>query len=108
MKPTDMEDLSDVLDARQMLGVLQALKKGDFSVRLPVDKTGLGGKIADTLNDVIELNDRLARELERVSEVVGKEGKIAQRASLGGAGGAWQADVDSVNSLIADLVQPTS
>jgi HAMP domain-containing protein len=114
MKPSDgqseskMEDLSDALDARQMLGVLLALKKGDFSARLPVDKTGIGGKIADTLNDVIELNDRLARELERTSQVVGKEGKIAQRASLGGAGGAWLACVDSVNSLIADLVQPTA
>src|SRR5215470_18197597 len=102
------ENVTDVIDAKQLLGVLMSLKKGDFTSRLPSDRTGLGGKIADTLNDVVELNARLAHELERVNQVVGKEGKISQRASLGAAGGAWQACVDSVNSLIVDPVQPTS
>src|SRR4028118_1930292 len=75
---------------------------------MPVEQTGMAGKIADTLNDIIERNERLAAELERISTVVGKEGKIAQRASLGNAGGSWSACVDSVNTLITDLVQPTS
>jgi methyl-accepting chemotaxis protein len=102
------EDLAAVLDAKQVLATLLALRKGDFSVRLPVDKTGMAGKIADVLNEVIELQERLTREIDRINVVVGKEGKINQRASLGGAGGGWQAAVDSMNSLIGDLVQPTS
>ena len=57
-----------------------ALKKGDFSARLPVTLEGMDGKIADAFNDVIELNQRHAAELERLSRVVGKEGKISQRA----------------------------
>ena len=61
-----------------------AFKKGDFSARLPGDWTGEAGKIAETLNDIIELNDKTAKELERVSRVVGKEGKIMQRATLAG------------------------
>jgi len=80
----------DTVDHKLLLSTLLAVKKGDFSVRMPVDHTGIAGKIYDTLNDVIELEQRTAQELARISQVVGKEGKINQRASLGGAGGAWQ------------------
>src|SRR5262249_34912063 len=85
-----------------------ALKKGQSSVRLPVEWTGLAGKVADTFNEVVELNERMARELERLSRVVGKEGKINQRASLGDVSGFWQDCIDSVNTLVADLAHPTS
>ncbi|MBD0364267.1 MAG: HAMP domain-containing protein, partial [Coleofasciculus sp. C3-bin4] len=101
-------DNTDNLDPKQLLRTLAAVKKGDFSVRMPIDQTGMAGKIADTLNDVIELNQRMALELERISTVVGKEGQITQRASLSGAGGSWTASVNSVNTLITDLVQPTA
>src|SRR5437016_5148376 len=73
----------DALDSRQLLKVLRAVKKGDFSVRLPHDQTGVAGDIAEAFNDVVELNEKITAELERLSTVVGKEGKIAQRASLG-------------------------
>src|SRR5438552_9315039 len=96
------------LDSRQLLRVLLAVKKGDFSVRMPEDLTGMAGKVADALNEIIELNERLARELERVGTAVGKEGKITQRASLGDAGGSWAGCVESVNILIGGLVQPTT
>src|SRR5215467_4068132 len=98
---------TDVLDPKQLLRTLTAVKKGDFSVRMPVEFTGIAGKIADALNEVIELNEKMAREFERVSTVVGKEGRITQRASISGADGSWLASVNSVNSLITDLVQPT-
>src|SRR4028118_657733 len=75
---------------------------------MPVEQTGMAGKIADTLNDIIERNERMAAELERISTVVGKEGKITERASLGNAGGSWSECVDSVNTLVTDLVQPTA
>ncbi|MGH7528688.1 MAG: HAMP domain-containing protein, partial [Gemmatimonadales bacterium] len=99
---------AETLDLGQLLAVLTAVKKGDFSVRMPASKTGLAGKIADTLNDIVELNQQMATEFERVSLAVGKEGRITQRAQLSGAGGAWAASVSSVNILIGDLVQPTS
>jgi HAMP domain-containing protein len=99
---------SEALDRRQLLLALSALRKGEFSVRLPVDYEGVDGKIADAFNDVVELNDRLAKEIERLSRVVGKEGKIAQRASIGEVRGTWAATVSSVNALVGDLVHPTS
>src|SRR5207249_4933560 len=95
------------LDEKRILVALTALKKGDFSVRLPLEWTGVAGKVADAFNDVIERNERMARELERLSRVVGKEGKIAQRASLGDVSGSWAASINSVNDLIDDLVHPT-
>src|SRR5438876_529988 len=70
----------DGIDQKVLLSALTALKKGNFSVRLPVEWTGIAGRISDALNDVIELNEKMARELERLSRVVGKEGKITHRA----------------------------
>src|SRR5437763_10008861 len=99
---------NDTLNTRELLGVLMAAKKGDFSKRMAPDQTGVAGKIADTLNDVLELQERLCAELARVSNVVGKEGKTAERAVLAGAGGSWSQCVGSVNTLIVDLVQPTT
>ncbi|HEX6090176.1 MAG TPA: HAMP domain-containing protein, partial [Gemmatimonadales bacterium] len=98
----------DQLDIAQLIEVLAAVRRGDFSVRMPRDQVGMAGKVADSLNDIIQLNEDMAREFERVSQVVGKEGRITQRASVRGAGGAWAASVESVNTLIADMVQPTS
>ncbi len=83
------------LDAKLLLTALVALKKGDFSVRLPLDWSGIGGKIADAFNEVIERNQKMAHELERISHVVGKEGRISQRAALGEVDGAW---ADSIRS----------
>src|SRR3954466_12006169 len=79
----------DGVDAKQLLAALTAFKRGDFSARLPHDWTGVGGKIADTFNEVIETNERLSQELERISLVVGKQGRISQRASLGDVSKSW-------------------
>ncbi len=99
--------ITEVLDSNELLAALIAFKKGDFSVRLPVNQVGLAGKITDSLNEIFELNENMAAELARVSTAVGKEGKIGQRAVAAGAGG-WKSCVESVNSLITDLVQPTT
>src|SRR5439155_1402712 len=102
------QETTAVLDTRLMLNALLAFKRGDFSVRLPSDWTGVEGKIADTFNEVIEMNERLSHELERVSRVVGKEGKLSQHATLGSVGGAWSQQVESINTLIDDLARPTT
>src|ERR1700681_2196971 len=94
---------ADRLDIEQLLRVLIAVKKGDFSVRMPVEQTGIAGKIADSLNDIIELNEKMTNELERISTVVGKEGKITQRASIGAADGSWRGGVNPSKTLITAL-----
>src|SRR5687768_445322 len=91
-----------------LLAALNALKQGRAGVRLPPDWNGVAGKVADAFNEVVELNERLAEELARLSRVVGKEGKLSQRLALGDVTGFWQESVESVNDLIDDLVHPTS
>ncbi len=74
---------------------------------MPLDWTGVAGKVADGLNDVIIANQALGTELARVSQVVGKQGQLSQRMVLGGWTQGWSDSVESVNSLIDDLVRPT-
>ncbi|WP_172428498.1 HAMP domain-containing protein [Azospirillum brasilense] len=84
------------------------MRIGDFSVRLPGDWVGLGGKIADTFNEIVAANQRMATQLERVGQVVGREGKTRQRVKFGLAQGAWGEMETSVNTLIDDLLWPTT
>src|SRR5437773_561535 len=96
------------VDLPSFLSALKAVRKGDFSVRLPDDWAGVAGKVAHTFNEVVELNQRLASELERLRLAIGQHGKITERASVGPVSGAWADSVANVNSLVASLVQPTS
>src|ERR1700730_1893940 len=98
----------DGVAPKQLLSALTAFKRGDFSIRLPEDWTGIAGKIADTFNDVIATKEKMSGELERISRIVGKEGRISQRASIGGVSNSWAGSIGSVNALIGDLVYPTS
>src|SRR5213595_2313528 len=95
-------------DNGELLRALMAFKRGDFSVRLPDDWTGVAGKIADTFNEVIAKNQRLTLELDGIGRAVGKKGRITQRASLGDVSNSWADAIRSVNGLIGDLVNPTS
>ncbi|SFJ51224.1 HAMP domain-containing protein [Planctomicrobium piriforme] len=102
------EPMTQDVDTSVLLTALTALKNGDFSARLPLHWTGVAGKIADAFNDVITTNHRMAVELARASKVVGEEGKIQHRVSLGDVEGAWSDSVTSINELIGNLLQPTS
>jgi cytosine/adenosine deaminase-related metal-dependent hydrolase len=74
---TDAHGLAELLHA------LQAMRVGDFSVRMAGDRVGLIGKIADTFNEIVATNQRMARQLERVGQVVGREGRTRQRVRFG-------------------------
>src|SRR5687767_13864340 len=98
----------DGLDLRRLLKVLQGIRDGDFSVRLPGDTTGLPGKVADLVNDIAATNQRLAREIERAGQLVGKEGRTRHRITAERRSGSWGAMESSLNTLIDDLVWPTA
>ena len=92
----------------ELLHALQSMRVGDFSVRMAGDRVGLMGKIADTFNEIVATNERMAGQLERVGQVVGREGKTRQRVRFGLSDGAWGEMESSVNSLIDDLLWPTT
>jgi len=96
------------LDVRKLLRALQAVRDGDFSVRLASDQIGLAGKVADTFNEIVISNERIARELERAGQIVGKDGKTRHRVSIDRRSGSWGAMEASVNTLIDDLLWPTA
>ena len=67
----------------ELLHALQTMRVGDFSVRMAGDRVGILGKIADTFNEIVATNQRMAKQLERVGQVVGREGRTRQRVRLG-------------------------
>ncbi len=91
-----------------ILGSLQRMQQGDFSVRLPGTWTGLPGKIADTFNDIIAANEHMAHELKRVGQAVGKEGRTRERTRFRTLKGAWAEMEVSINTLVDDLLRPTT
>src|SRR5256714_7228174 len=93
--------------SQQLLQVLQAMRVGDSSVRMTGNHLGIEGKIADTFNEIVAANQRMAQQLERVGQVVGREGKTRQRVKFGLASGSWADMEGSVNTLIDDLLWPT-
>ncbi|HEY1263942.1 MAG TPA: HAMP domain-containing protein, partial [Terriglobales bacterium] len=96
------EDLSLVLAS------LQSMRDGDFSVRLPVDWTGLPGKIADAFNEIVAANQQMSQELKRMGQVIGKEGRTRERPRFQQSRGAWGEMENSVNMLVEDLLRPTT
>jgi hypothetical protein len=72
----------DDLDVKQLIVVLNAYRKGNFTVRMPSDLVGLPGKVADTLNDIIDMAQEITTEFERVAQFVGKQGKVGERIEL--------------------------
>src|SRR5437660_1539831 len=91
-----------------LLASLLRFKDGDFSSRMPTDLVGIQGKIADVFNDILAVSDRRATETARVCRVVGKEGKLKERMRVPGAVGGWADEVAALNTLIDDLVWPTT
>jgi HAMP domain-containing protein/CheY-like chemotaxis protein/signal transduction histidine kinase len=91
-----------------LLNALQSMRVGDFSVRMSGSQVGLLGKIADTFNEIVAANERMAHQLERVGQVVGREGKTRQRVKFDLSHGAWSEMETSVNTLIDDLLWPTT
>lgn len=111
----DMEEFEELAlatigggDARALPEALLAMRNGDFTARMRSDLTGITGKIADTLNEIVAANQKMASQLENVGQVVGRDGRTSTRVRLGLPGGSW-ADMEvSINTLIDDLVWPTA
>jgi HAMP domain-containing protein/signal transduction histidine kinase/CheY-like chemotaxis protein len=97
----------DCLDERALLTVLSEVRSGNFKVRMPVDKFGISGKVCDTLNEIISLNEQFTLELTKASKTIGKQGKLTHRVEVPAARGSWSTSVESINDLISDLVHPT-
>src|SRR5206468_3265794 len=91
-----------------LLDALGQASDGDFKVRLSTRRKGVVGELHAAFNELAERNRMMHRELERIGRVIGREGRMTERASLGPVGGAWEESIESINALIDDLVRPTT
>ncbi len=92
----------------ELLRVLTEARDGNFSVRLRARRRDVMGEVQQRTNELIALNARMAKELARVSRIIGREGRMTERVSLGTVDGAWNESVESINAMIDDLVRPTT
>jgi len=106
--PPQLNPAMGGLDLNDLLAALQAMRMGDFTTRLAGNQIGLAGKIADTFNEIVTANQRMAQQLENVGQVVGREGKTRTRVRFGLSNGAWGDMESSVNTMIDDLLWPTT
>ena len=104
----NVQEQENLLDPKELLKVLMSVKNGDFSARMPTDQYGLPGKICDTLNDIIDMNEKMVQEFTNASNIIGKEGQLTHRLELPNGKGEWIHGVSSLNTLITDLVNPTN
>jgi HAMP domain-containing protein len=102
-----IEEEESILTDAEFLKILLKVKNGNFTQRFPTDQNGTKRSICDTLNEIIDLNERMVFEFQKVGKSIGKQGKLTNRVALDGARGSWSSCVDSVNTLISDLVHPT-
>jgi len=103
----DSSNPDSPVELQNLLQALRAMRAGDFSVRMSGEEEGLLGKIADTFNDIVSANERMAQQIDRVGQLVGREGKTRHRVKFALSGGAWGEMESSVNTLIDDLIWPT-
>src|SRR5215467_13827705 len=65
-------------ETEELFEALQAVRVGDFTVRLPTNREGRSAKIADAFNQVVSANHRMAQQLDRIAEL---EQRAAQRTT---------------------------
>ena len=93
---------------RQLLAALRAANAGDFDLRLPEGQGGLSGELAKAYNDLADRRVELRGGAAARPRVVNREGRLTERVTLPRYRGAWRETVAAVNSMIDDLVRPTT
>jgi len=96
-------------ELQTLLEALRAMERGEFAVRLSVKKgNGVLNDIARAFNGVAKKSEHVTAEVVRLEQVVGREGRMHERAQIADLQGAWALKLEKVNQLVADLVQPTT
>src|SRR4029453_19410733 len=97
----------DASDLQPLLAALRANRKGEAGIRLSTRKAGIVGELGRAFNELAENRERTTKELVRVSNAVGRDGKLSERAGGEDASGYWAASLEAMNSLIDNLSRPT-
>src|SRR5437660_5409607 len=108
LSPAARRNGAEAPGLQEFLHAMEAMRAGDFSVRLSRDRQGPLGRIAVLFNEIVAANQNMAQQLERIGKSVGEQGRTRQRVKFAISTGAWGEMEGSVNGLIDDLVWPTT
>ena len=102
-----MEPIRLMRDRGELLKALRAFRQGDFTVRMPQDLAGVDGEIAQAFNALVELEQAKAKEIARVADQVGREGRIGEPMAVEGAAGGWAEVIHHINEMVRNLKDTT-
>ncbi len=102
-------DEQDFLDRSELLRTLRALRRGDFSVRMPENLPGIDGEVVQVLNEIAEVMQGRVSELVRLSEVARvvaavARGDLTQRVALESDRGALQGEALRIANVVNTMV----
>jgi len=98
---------SGKLEPRALLAALKAVKRGDFSTRLPEGLSGVDSQISEAFNDMVEMCQSFTDDLAQLSHAIG-EGKTKHRISRAGRRGGWATKVNAINTVVEEVTQHTA
>ncbi len=94
-------------ELQRLVEALRAAQRGETGVRFNTRKRGLIGDLARAFNELAVTREQATGELTKLSRVIGREGRLTERASSDGLSGIWKQQIDAVNAVVDDLVRPT-
>ena len=90
-----------------VVAAMEALQRGDFGQRLR-PRDGASREVVDAFNALAERLEHTSLEVSRVTRVVGRDGEMGERLRMDGLRGGWEVIGDSINTVIGDLVRPST
>jgi hypothetical protein len=98
-------DAAHPLDPEQLFKFFNALRRGDFSARLPAGQAGRAGEAALVANAFVADLTRLTDEIIRVATELASEGRFGGWLDVLPQYGQWKRVADGVNSLAGGLTE---
>lgn len=81
---------------RSISAVTKAVAAGNLDTFIEVEAKGEILELKVTVNSMVTMLERLAREVSRISQEVGTEGVLGGQAIVPGLGGMWKTLADNV------------
>ncbi|MGH3001403.1 MAG: HAMP domain-containing protein, partial [Gaiellaceae bacterium] len=94
-------------DLQPLLEALRAAARGESGIRLDARKRGVAGQLARAFNELTQTRERTTEEIARVATVIGREGRLTERADTKRTKGSWRTSLEAVNTMVDDLSRPT-
>ncbi len=89
----------------ELIDALGQVADGDFGVRLKRAE-GRAGEVSSRFNEVARQLENRSAAIHKISQVVGREGRMTERLSEEPLRGTWLANARAINDLIDDLTRP--